>query len=173
MTTHKQIHSSNSNEWYTPEKYINAIYKVMGCLTLDPASCEFANEVVGANIFYTKQDNGLIKDWYGNVFLNPPYGRTKGKSNAEIWSKKLIHEYECGNVMQAILLVNAVPGNRWFQPLWDYPLCFTDHRIRFYNRNGVQRSPTHSNCFVYMGSAQDRFASAFSKFGPVITRVIK
>jgi hypothetical protein len=174
-------HSSKSNEWYTPAEYVEAAREVLGGIDLDPASCEQANRIVKATRFYTKDDDGLAQPWNGRVFLNPPYGKTGGKSNQEIWSQRLLHFYRFGQVPAAILLVNAEPGNRWFRPLWRFPLCFTDHRIRFYTEDGERNAPTHSNCFVYLqplpgplaassglDSARHRFAAAFSRFGAVV-----
>jgi ParB family chromosome partitioning protein len=114
------LHSSESNEYYTPSQYIESARIVMGSIDLDPASCEFANETVMANEFYTKEDNGLVQQWHGNVWLNPPYGKSidqngKKKSNAMLWSQKLIREHN-ENGIQAILLVNAVTACKWFKP---------------------------------------------------------
>lgn len=60
-----------------------------------------------------------------------------GKSNQDIWATRLIEQYQIGNVTEAILLVNANTGDRWFQKLWAYPICFVDHRIHFIPGLGV------------------------------------
>jgi DNA N-6-adenine-methyltransferase (Dam) len=166
-------HSSESNEWYTPERYIEAAREVLAEIDLDPASCEQANEVVQATMYFTNEMDGLSPPWHGRVFLNPPYGRTAGRSNQEAWSQRLIDQHTKGNVTSAILLVNAEPGTKWFQPLWGYGMCFTDHRIRFYTKGGERNAPTHSNCFVYLPPRNDlgaytRFPDVFERFGAVI-----
>jgi ParB family chromosome partitioning protein len=146
---------------------------VMGNIDLDPASCEFANRTVGADRIYTIDDDGMAQPWAGCLWLNPPYGRDEGQldSNQARWSRRLIDEYRAGNVREAVLLVNAVPGNRWFAPLWDFPICFVSRRIRFYNEETEAGQPTHSNVLVYLGPAIERFVQAFSKFGPVAARL--
>ena len=165
------LHSSLTNEWYTPELYVNAVRRVMNGIDLDPASCERANQIVRAKHIYTKDDDGLAKPWFGRVFLNPPYGKCGRESNQSAWSKKFIDEYVCGNIDQGILLVNATPGNKWFVRLWGYPICFVSRRIGFISADGVTRSaPTHSNCFVYVGRDIDQFAFVFSALGTVVTR---
>jgi hypothetical protein len=36
-------------------------------------------ETVRAAAYFTKEDDGLTKEWNGNVWLNPPYGSLVGK----------------------------------------------------------------------------------------------
>jgi hypothetical protein len=165
----QNIHSSMSNEWFTPAENIEAARTVLGAIDLDPASCELADRTVRATHYFTAQDDGLTQPWYGRVFLNPPYGKVSGKSSQDIWSRKIIDEFHSGRVHAAILLVNACIGDRWFNRLWDYPLCFVDRRIRFDSPNGHKSSPTKGNCFVYFGDHVQHFHTVFSKHGTVVT----
>lgn len=159
--------SSNSNEWYTPTEYIESARKVLGVIDLDPASCEEANKVVKASKFYTAQDDGLQYDWPGKVWLNPPYGGLTGK-----FVKKLVDQYEAGITTEAILLINShATDTDWFQLLWDYVLCFTDHRINFYGPNGKKgNGSTHGSIFVYLGPNPKAFAREFAKYGAILKR---
>lgn len=169
---HQRINQSTSNEWYTPKDYIDSVLEVLGSVDVDPASNEYANETIKAAKIYTIDDDGFDKPWIGKVFLNPPYGRDDNgnDSNQSRWSARLIEQYRAGITTEAILLVNAVPGNRWFAPLWDFPICFVGHRIRFYNRDTAAGAPTHSNAIVYLGPDIDRFARVFSRHGAVAVR---
>jgi hypothetical protein len=160
--------SSASNEWYTPAEYVNAAREVMGGIDLDPASNPLANETVRAARYYVQEDDGLAQTWYGRVFLNPPYGVTDGESNAGVWARKLIGEYRAGNVSEAVLLVNANTERKWFAPLWDFPICLTNHRIQFYTPDGVGAQPVDGNALVYLGSNLPRFVEVFSRFGEVV-----
>ena len=166
----KVLQMSISNEWYTPKKYIEAARLLMGGIDTDPASNEEANKIVRATTFYTLEDDGLQHDWFDRVFLNPPYGREGGDSNQSIWSARLIEQFEASNTSEAVLLVNAVTDRKWFQPLWDYPICFTDHRIKFYLPGGEAGQAVTGNSFVYFGHQNDRFAEIFSSFGVVVSR---
>lgn len=167
------LQMSESNEWYTPAQYIEAARQVMGGIDLDPASNPTANETVNAATFYTQADNGLAYEWEGRVWLNPPYGRDGGESNQATWSARLIEEYRAGRVTEAVLLVNAVTDRVWFAPLWDFVICFTNHRIRFYDESGEAGSPTHGNALIYLGEHKDRFVEAFKGFGPVVLEVAR
>jgi len=162
------LQSSSSNEWYTPAAYVEAAKLLMCGIDLDPASCEEANRTVRATHYYSQADDGLGKRWWGRVWLNPPYGVTSGLSNQATWSQYLIQQVEAGNVTEAVLLVNAVPGNRWFARLWDYTICFVDRRIVFTGDVGQPSEPTHSNALVYLGPHPHAFAGIFRRFGNVV-----
>lgn len=164
------LQSSDSNEWFTPAQYVDAARKLMGAIDVDPASCELANETIKAKKFYAKKDNGLFQPWSGRVWLNPPYGFDGGASNQELWTRQLIERYTAGLVTEAVLLVNANTEAKWFQPLYNYLICFTDHRIRFYNESGNSSQPTQGNALVYFGKQDRRFIELFSPFGTVVRR---
>jgi len=165
------LHQSKSAEWYTPAPYVEAAHELMGGIDLDPASNELANRVVGAAAFYTTADDGLARPWRGRVWLNPPYGKEAGESNQARWSQHLIAHHRRGDVPEAILLVTAAPGNQWFAPLWNYPICFVDHRIRFYAPTGEADQPTHSHVLAYLGPNVAGFRRIFSRFGVVAIRM--
>lgn len=168
LSPREALTSSESVEWYTPPEYVAVAREVMGAIDLDPASCAEANEWIKAARFYA--DNGLSREWAGRVWLNPPYGRDEShRSNQEKWSAKLIEEHVTGRVKQAHLLVNSATGNKWFQPLWAYPICFVDHRIKFRVPDGAKKDqPLNSNVIVYMGLYREKFARAFSALGRIV-----
>lgn len=164
----KALQMSVSNEWYTPSEYIQVAHGLMGGIDTDPASNDIANRVIQATTYYTIETNGFDKPWRGRVWLNPPYGREDGDSNQERWSARLIAQYTEGITTEAILLVNAVTDRKWFQPLWNYPICFVRERIRFYDESGESGQPTHGNVFVYFGNNPALFAHLFGQFGRVV-----
>lgn len=167
------LQMSESNEWYTPSTYVEAARALMGGIDLDPASNEFANQVIKAEKYYTIENNGFDKAWIGRVWLNPPYGRDGGDSNQELWSARLIEQYRAGITTEAVLLVNAVTDRKWFQPLWEYPICFTNHRIKFYNAETEAGQPTHGNALVYLGPSEktNEFFRLFSQFGVIARKL--
>ena len=167
-TTAERIVASTENEWYTPEKYVEAARLVLGTIDLDPASCKRANKVVKAKAIYTADDDSLHQPWTGRLWLNPPYGRLAGE-----FIGRLVLEHEAGEVQAAIALVNAhCTDTDWFQPLWSYVLCFTDHRIDFDSgARAKQTSSTHGSVFAYLGSENKAFKAAFAEFGAVVRRV--
>lgn len=163
------IHQSNNNEWYTPRQYIEAARSAMGSIDIDPASNEKANEVIRAKRYLTNAQNGLMYKWRGNVWLNPPYGVVGRIGNQDIWSAMLVKQFALGYVTRAVLLVNAQTGEKWFQKLWDYHICFTNHRIRFIDEYGFEnKQPTHSNALVAFGIPLQVFRQHFSRFGEIV-----
>jgi len=163
---------TKSNEWYTPSKYIEAAREVMGSIDLDPASCELANQTVKATKYYTKEDDGLSKDWHGNVWCNPPFNKENGKSTIEAFITKAVAQYETGNARQVIMLVAGQTSSKWFQPMWNHFICFTNHHVHFYcpqlDKYKGQRDCT---LFVYLGPNEQRFIKVFSQFGTIAKRV--
>lgn len=167
-TTAQRIVSSDENEWYTPVKYIKAAKKVLRRIDLDPATCKEANKTVKARTIYTAEDNGMDQPWFGAIWLNPPYGRLAGQ-----FIQRLVLEYQGDAIESAIALVNAhCTDTEWFQDLWPYPLCFTDHRIDF-NSNGREKktTSTHGSVFAYLGEDVAAFKLQFEKFGPIVSRL--
>lgn len=169
---------SKTSEWYTQPRYIEAARLVMGTIDLDPASCAAANQIVKAKTFYTKEQNGLLQEWYGNVWLNPPYGRSAKmqgmrKSTIGLFVEKLLFHYERGDIEQAVVLVTTEVNAKWFCPLWSYPICFPDHRVNFL----LPEKPKHKysqmfgTCFAYLGPNTERFIEIFSQFGIVAGRL--
>lgn len=160
------ILGSDSPEWYTPQEYVDAAREVMGGIDLDPASCELANQTVGATYIFTKTDDSLNQEWRGRVFLNPPYG-----ADGPPFVGKLVDEFNVGHVSQAVILVNSRATDAgWFQPMFDGVICFTDHRIDFNSPDEKNTSSTHGSCFIYFGTNDNKFAEVFSEFGNVVKR---
>ncbi len=68
MDTQFQKSNNSTDEWYTPLELIRAL----GSFDLDP--CASAARLWDtAKKHYTKADNGLVQEWAGRVWLNPPY----------------------------------------------------------------------------------------------------
>jgi ParB family chromosome partitioning protein len=170
--------STQTSEWYTRPKYIEAARSVMGSIDLDPASSAAANQIVKAARYYTQEDDGLKQHWRAStVWLNPPYGRNLHyKSTIRLFTNKLIDHFTAGDINQAILLVTTEINAVWFQPLWDYPICFPDHKVKFIIPDGPNRgvySQMFGTAFVYLGPNEQRFINIFSEFGVVVPKTVR
>jgi len=105
------VNNTGHIEWFTPKQYIDAVKEVMGDIDLDPASCDEANAIVQAKQYFTKEENGLTQNWFGRVFMNPPYSQ----GLVSKFANKLIEELTNGNTKEAIVLVNNATETEWFQ----------------------------------------------------------
>lgn len=159
--------NSGENEWYTPPVYIEAAREVMGSIDLDPASCDTAQEIVKAKIFYCAEDDGTRKPWGGNVWLNPPYS----KDWIGEFVEKLYVEYvKDKRVKQAIVLVNNATETAWFQRLlvMASAVCFICGRIKFLDKSGTEaNTPLQGQIALYIGNDPESFMRGFSEFGAV------
>lgn len=163
----QNIHvSDGTDDWYTPPLVIESARFVMGSINLDPATSEFAQKWILADKYYTKQDNGLMFAWRGNVWLNPPYSMP----DISDFISKIINEYENNNVLQAIVLTNNSTDTKWFQQLSKYPMCLTRGRLSFVNADGKTLAARQGQAIFYLGNNIDRFASEFSKHGDIFVR---
>jgi hypothetical protein len=159
--------SDDSYEWYTPKEYIDAVRHVLGWISLDPASCAEANEIVMAETFFTKDDDGLAQDWFGRVFLNPPYNMPL----VEQFTGRAIREYENADIEEAIILVNNATDAGWFHALLgNYHACFTRGRVKFWTTEGPNLGARQGQVFFYLGRNPHKFAEVFNQFGIVVLK---
>ena len=159
-------HNSGHVEWYTPAEYIDAARQVMGTIDLDPASSEEANRVVGAERFYTKADNGLVRPWRGNVWMNPPF---KAALIAR-FVDKLCQHVAMGDVVQATILTNNATETRWYSRLTavSSALCMVRGRIKFWSPDRRVSAPLQGQHIFYVGPNWARFHAVFAQFGVTV-----
>lgn len=157
--------SRNTEEWYTPTEIVERVRAVLGKITLDPASDPVPQAWIQAERYFTQADDGLSKEWFGCVFLNPPYNGNSGR-----WAAKLIDEYRAGRVEQAIMLVNSAPGYKWYEDLWtSFLVCCLRDRLRFVKPNGETGGQAKkAQTLVYFGRGVERFARGFEDIGRIL-----
>jgi hypothetical protein len=160
-------YNSGINEWYTPVEYIESARNVLGDIDLDPASSELANTVVKAKKIYTIEDNGLIQEWMGRIWLNPPYAADL----VGLFIEKLNVEVSLHNVESAIVLVNNATETHWFRVLVNVSscICFPTGRVKFWNEDGNTGAPLQGQAIVYIGDEYEAFHEWFERFGWIAT----
>lgn len=125
-----QSHKMIKDEWLTPPEIVQAL----GKFDLDPCDA-IVSPFVTANKHYTIADDGLNKEWFGRVWLNPPYGYATG-----LWLEKLAKHNN------GIALIFARTETEMFvKQVWEKAdaLFFLYGRLFFYHSNG-QRAKSNS-----------------------------
>ena len=161
----------DSDSWFTPDTYLDSVRAALGSVDLDPFSSPEANARVRAKRFFTEEDNAFSQDWSAvqaeTAFMNPPYS-AKLVRDAVF---RFIYEYVSGSFQQGIVLVNNATETKWFQHMLREcsAVCFTDHRISFWNADGKAVSGnTRGQAFLYFGNNPGAFAREFGKHGAVL-----
>ena len=94
---------TSSDDYYTPKW----IFDALGVeFDLDVACPPEGPLYTPCNSYFTQEDDGLVQDWNGTVWMNPPYSRPKW------WVAKFI---EHGN---GIALLPFAKSN-WCESLWN------------------------------------------------------
>lgn len=120
--------SSKTNEWTTPKDFYEILHKEFN-FTLDPCATKNNSK---CKKFYTKDDNGLTKDWSNEtVFMNPPYGR-----EIKHWIKKAYDES-----LKGALVVCLIPARTdtiyWHTYCVKGNIRFVKGRLKFSNKNSA------------------------------------
>lgn len=159
-------HNTGENEWYTPPHIIDAATQALGSIDLDPASSHEANKTVQAEAIFTREDDGLRQEWYGNVWLNPPYA----SDLVQKFTDKLIAEYVADRLEAACLLVNNGTETKWFQKAIRVAsaVAFPEGRISYWNPDRTSKTPLQGQAILYFGADVERFTDAFSSTGVVL-----
>ena len=154
------------DDFFTGEPIINAARKCLGWIDLDPASHPVANRVIKATRFYTPCQNGLIKEWAGRVWLNPPF------SEWELWVSKIVEEWSSGRITgMCILCATRTLTARYLGPIHDTcsGLCILHGRIPFWGARAG--SPDDGHAIFYFGKNTERFRETFGTIGKVYVKV--
>lgn len=98
------LFSSATDDWATPQDFFDRLNAAFN-FTLDVCASESNAKCAR---FFTKEDDGLSKEWKGTVWMNPPYGRGIGD-----WMRKAYQSGLAGATV--VCLVPARTDTRWWQ----------------------------------------------------------
>lgn len=138
--THESQHNE-SIEWYTPAFIFEALKMRFDMDPCYPPDRELPWIPVARR--YTIADNGLIQPWYGEVWMNPPYGQDTPR-----WMERLC------NHGQGIALVFSRTDTGWFHEFAAKAdlICFVRKRIKFVRADGkLGGSPGTGSMLVAYG----------------------
>lgn len=152
-------------EWYTPLWILEGVRAVMGDIDLDPASCEAAQMLVRAKSYYTMADDGLAHEWFGRVFMNPPYARYM----VTAWADKFVVERYLGHISEGMVLCNNATETIWFQTLAANcnALCTIRSRVKFWGAGTASNVGLQGQALLYYGDHIEEFTHYWRDYGQV------
>jgi len=126
MNTTFEKTKDSTDEWYTPIELINSL----GEFDLDPCA-PIKPLWQTARTMYNKENDGLSKEWFGRVWLNPPYSRPL----IEQFVRKMADH---GNGIA--LLFNRCDSKMFQDVIFEKATAmkFLRKRIRFYRQDGTR-----------------------------------
>jgi len=144
--------TDNEEEWLTPPEIIRSLMP----FDLDPcAPEEHKRPWDTARVHYAKSQDGLIQDWVGRVWCNPPYGR-----ETFTWLNKLARH---GNGIALIFSRTETIG--FHKEIWGKAdaVFFFKGRLRFHHVSGERGGTANApSCLVAYGMEN---VKAISKSG--------
>jgi hypothetical protein len=139
-----------SDDYYTPKW----IFDTLGLsYDLDVASPPGGAPFVPCDKYYTQKDDGLVSEWYGRVWMNPPY------SNTAPWIDRWLRH---GN---GVALLPMVQGSKWQTPLWDSrAACKNLLNVKFHRPDGSLAQPWTP---LWLWAIGDDCIQALRNFGKI------
>ena len=130
--------SITTNDYYTPKWLFDA----MG-LEFDIDVCAPVQGIpwIPAKRWFSQADDGLAQNWYGLVWMNPPY------SNVTPWVRKFMAH---GNGMALV----PIARSKWLMEMWNLPNAvmmptYTD--LKFETPQGDAKTISYQTLLIAMG----------------------
>ncbi|WP_306017579.1 DNA N-6-adenine-methyltransferase [Oceanicaulis sp. MMSF_3324] len=122
-----QSAAARSDTWLTPPALLDAL----GPFDLDPCTPPDMPWRTAAHR-YTPADDGLACDWFGRVWLNPPYGRAVGD-----WLARM-----AAHDQGTALIFARTETEAFFRHVWEgaSALLFLEGRLHFHTGDGERAS---------------------------------
>ena len=119
-----------TNDWITPKWVFEKFDSLCDSMYFDLDPCSSLTQPwLAARKAYTIEQDGLKNEWWGKVWLNPPYGQNIG-----VWMKKMA-EHGSG----IALIFARTETEAWQKWIWPYAngFLFVKGRIVFYYPDGT------------------------------------
>lgn len=172
MTAGRSI-NTQSVHWCTPEKYKITIEKFFnGNIDLDP--CSNYDSIINAKNKFILPIDGLKEEWnYKNIYVNPPYGRSKNnKTTIKDWIRKCYEANKKYKSEVLALIPVATNTSHWKEYIFNKAtaVCFLyDTRLKFrIDGNENNKGCPMACCMVYWGNNYNKFLSIYSGYGSVV-----
>ena len=157
--TLETLTSQQSDEWSSPRELVEPLDEAVGGFDLDP--CSGAETSPFAEETYTEDDDGLAQDWFGDVWVNPPYSDMDG------WTEKATTEAQREAVDSIFYLCKGDSSTNWWQLAAEHAecVCAIDHRLKF--GDGENSAPFASHVFVF-GEISGKAIGELAEHGAIL-----
>lgn len=113
--------SSDTDLWATPQWFFDKLdaefhFELDVCATHENAKCRR---------YFTEAENGLLQEWEGTVWMNPPYGREIGE-----WIQKAYESAQNGATV-VCLIPSRTDTAWWHEYCMNGEIRFVRGRLRF------------------------------------------
>lgn len=159
---HEADYGDTSNEHGTPPDLVRLLQDANGGpFTVDP--CSGAEPSPIADTRFDKSQNGLNQDWYGDVYVNPPY------DSMPEWVDKILAENDRPATDYILLLCKAPCTSDWFHTAAEEAetLLVFDHRLTF---AGNDEAAPFSSAILGFGDVPEPIKQALATQGTVFER---
>lgn len=134
----QDVANQTSDDYYTPKWIFDALDIEFD---LDVSAPPGGIPWIPAKKHYSIIDDGLSKEWFGTVWMNPPF------SDVTPWSRKFIHH---GNGIALVQISKA----RWFNRFWEDAdaILVLPSDLKFVTAQGDRKTIFMPCVLVAMGS---------------------
>jgi hypothetical protein len=150
-------------DYFTPAEYLDAAREAMGDIDLDAASHPWAQRTHKVPDYFHTGRSAFHNDWYGRVWLNPPYG------NNAPWFERIIQFVTSGDIEQLCML----------SPMWTFQtqmarpvmelssgMVLLSPTPKFWgNANPDKTGSNQPHGIIYIGPRHNEFNRAYSSLG--------
>lgn len=124
--TGRHLPTMQKDEWLTPPEIVHAL----GSFDLDPCSPADRRPWDTAKEHWGIEHDGLSREWFGRVWLNPPYGRDAAK-----WLERMA-DHGSG----IALIFARTETDMFFRYVWEraHSILFIRGRLHFHHVDGTR-----------------------------------
>jgi len=136
MASISNLENFNSDQHFTPKW----VFDALNCQFDIDVAASLLPTFVPTNKKYTEQENGLICNWHGLVWMNPPY------SKPTLWVEKFIAHNN------GIALLPITRG-KWWDTIWlsNGIIVPCPYNFKFVRPDGIARDITFRTMFFALG----------------------
>jgi phage N-6-adenine-methyltransferase len=155
----RQNNTKEKDVWQTPPEIINMVEPIH----VDPCAAPDTSHGI---INYTKEDDGLSKEWSGRVFVNPPF------SQKEKWFKKVINQRDNTSVIFVVTPDSTDTKSWWHNYIAEYAdyIWFSRGRISYIDPDTGEQmgSPTFGTAISIFGEPGEDTLERLSDNGQLL-----